>query len=509
MSFSKNQNDPSGWKEKYYALLDSQEQAERLSKSHEELFSKTLIRLTLAVKGFNPALDPQLDHIRNALKSGLRRDEWMAELGLFSEALLILEDPAENSHSKAGLLFDFLCWQYPDCRDELLVVQQQYESRELINQQRLFMTLVKLLANESAVEIGIKSSQDLLDHEEIGQHLLQLLDSADLPECFDESALQLKRRLQKGQPLVPIFDDAVSLLMAVKKHIQQEQQALADFLSTLTEELAEIGLKASGVNIAAEDAMKQRDHLDRDVAAQMADLQRKSASATQLEPLKQLVSMRLAGISQQIQKHNTIEQEKKLELHRELLVLTKKIGDLESETSELKNRLDVAQRRASLDSLTGLPNRQAFEDCFQNEISRSDRHGHSLTLAIWDIDFFKAINDTYGHKSGDKALVIISKLMSTHCRKSDFIGRFGGEEFVMLFPETDINTALLVSNKLRDIIANSGFNANGHKVSITLSCGLAEYVPGDDCESLFVRADSALYKAKQQGRNQCVLAESP
>lgn len=505
MSFSNNENDPNGWKEKYFTLLDSEEQSEKRYKSHEELFCKTLVRLTLAVKGLNPALDPQLERIRTVLKSGLQRDEWLSELNVFSDALLVLDDAvAENDHLKAGLLFDFLNLQYPECQGELLVVQQQYESHELKNPQRLFVTLAQLLGNKSSVAVEIEDGQELLEHQVIGRHLLQLLDSADLPDCFGDSARQLKHRLQEGQSLVSIFDDAVNLLIAVKKHIEQEQQELAKFLSTLTDELAEIGLKASGVNIAAEDAMKKRDHLDRDVAAQMADLQRKSASATQLEPLKQLVSMHLAGISQQIQTHNMIEQEKKLELHKELHALTKKIGDLESETSELKNRLDVAQRRASLDSLTGLPNRQAFEDCLQSEISRSDRHGHPLTLAIWDIDFFKVINDTYGHKSGDKALVIISKLMSTHSRKSDFIGRFGGEEFVMLFPETDIHTAVLVSNKLRDIIANSGFNANGHKVSITLSCGLAEYVPGDDGESLFVRADSALYKAKQQGRNQCV-----
>jgi diguanylate cyclase len=126
-------------------------------------------------------------------------------------------------------------------------------------------------------------------------------------------------------------------------------------------------------------------------------------------------------------------------------------------------------------------------------------------LAVWDIDFFKHINDTYGHKSGDKALVIIAKLLSKHCRRSDFIARFGGEEFVMLLPATQAQSAALVAEKLRETVENSGFNANGNKVSITMSCGLTEYIDGDTNESIFERADSALYKAKQSGRNKCVL----
>ena len=507
MSFSQAQDDVNGWKDKYFKLLDSQEQSEKRYKSHEDLLCKTLVRFTLAVKGFNPSLDPHLAHIRNALKSGFQHEQLERELQTFSDALLALDEAPAKAHCDAGLLFDFLMLQYPEHQEDLLAIQQQYDSHGVINHQRLFMTLAQLLEQQKNDDVVACTDESVaVDYQAIGQHLLQLLDHAELPDDFVDSVRQLKRRLQSAQPLVPIFEDAVSLLLAVKKHIEHEQQELANFLSTLTVQLAEISLKASGVNTVAEDAMKNRHHLDQDVAAQMADLQKKSASATQLEPLKQLVSMRLAGISQQIHKHNALEQEKKAQLHRELHALTQKIGDMESETSELKKRLDVAQRRASLDPLTGLPNRQAFEDRLLDEIARCDRHGHPLTLAIWDIDFFKAINDTYGHKSGDKALVIISKLMSGHCRKSDFIGRFGGEEFVMLFPETNAQTALLVSNKLRGLIANSGFNANGHKVAITLSCGITEYVAGDDSESIFVRADNALYKAKQQGRNQCVLA---
>lgn len=504
MSFSMTQDDADAWKEKYFKLLDSQEQSEKRYKSHEELLCKALVRFTLAVKGINPALDPQLARIREALKSGLQHDALEYELQEFSNALLALDDASVKMHCDAGLLFDFLFLQYHEHQQGLLRIQQQYDSDELINHQRLFLMLAQLLEPKPSAFQSETAQGDLVGEAIIGQHLLQLLDTAEFPDDFVDSVRQLRQRLLMRQPLVSIFDDAVNLLLEVKKHIENEQQELANFLSTLPEQLAEIGLKASGVNIAAEDAMKKRHHLDQDVAAQMADLQKRSASATQLEPLKQLISIRLVGISQQIQNHNRLEQEKKAQLQRELYALTQKISDMESEACELKKHLDQAQRRASLDPLTSLPNRMAFDDRLLDEIARCERHGHPLTLAVWDVDFFKAINDTYGHKSGDKALVIISKLMSSHCRKSDFLARFGGEEFVMLFPETSAQAALLVANKLRGVIANSGFNANGHKVAITLSCGITEYIAGDDSESFFVRADKALYKAKQDGRNKCV-----
>jgi diguanylate cyclase len=99
---------------------------------------------------------------------------------------------------------------------------------------------------------------------------------------------------------------------------------------------------------------------------------------------------------------------------------------------------------------------------------------------------------------------VIAKLLSRNCREADFIARFGGEEFVMLFPETKVQDAVTVTNKLRETIENSNFNANGERLSITLSCGLTEYIKADNNESIFVRADSALYQAKQNGRNQCV-----
>lgn len=508
MSFFKTKDDhPDKWKDKYFDLLDSQEQFEKEYKINQDLLCKTIIRFALAARGFNQSLDPHLDRIRELLKSGLKSQPLRHELEVFSNALIAMEEPSVTRHLDSALLFDYLGQIYPKHSSELKSLQDRYEKREFINPQRLFLALSELLESDKQPPINTDFSVELAlaESQAITQQMLRLLENADLPETFVEDGNQLKLRLQGGQSLASVFEDSVSLLLTIKRHMLDEQHETANFLSSLTEQLAELGLTAAGVNIAAEDAEKKRSILDRDVAAQMADLQKKSASATQLEPLKQLVSIRLQGISQQLQSHNLQEQMDRENSQREFRNLLQKIREMESETTELQNRLEAAQRRATRDPLTNLPNRLAFDERLTDEIARAHRYNTSLTLAVWDIDFFKTINDTYGHKSGDKALVVISKLLSANCREADFIARFGGEEFVMLFPETKVQDALTVTNKLRETIENSNFNANGERLSITLSCGLTEYIPDDNNESIFVRADSALYQAKQHGRNQCVV----
>lgn len=505
MSFFKTKDDNPKWKEKYFDLLDSQEKLEKEYKASQDLLCKTIIRFALAAKGFNKTLDPHLDRIRELLKAGIKSQQLRSELEAFSGVLMTMEDNSESSQLDATLLFDYLCENFPGRETELRKIDKRYQAREFINPQRLFITLTEILGTDTQPETDDFANQlALADTKAISQQLLKLLENADLPPEFIDQGKNLKFRLRSGQPLGPIFADAVNLLLLIKKNLLLEQQEMAVFLSTLTEELAELGLITASVNMAAEDAEKKRQNLDQDVAAQMADLQKKSASATQLEPLKQLVSIRLHGINQQLQSYALQEQFEREKTQRELRNLLQKIREMEMETTELQSRLEAAQSRATRDPLTNLPNRLAFEERLTDELARSQRYGTALILAVWDIDFFKNINDTYGHKSGDKALQVIAKLLSKHCREADFVARLGGEEFVILLPETALSAALKMADKLRESIEKSSFHANGDRISITLSCGMTQYQKGDDNESIFIRADGALYQAKQQGRNKCI-----
>jgi diguanylate cyclase len=155
------------------------------------------------------------------------------------------------------------------------------------------------------------------------------------------------------------------------------------------------------------------------------------------------------------------------------------------------------------DPLTGIWNRQALSEVLQTEYSRWTRDQTGLTMVIWDVDYFKSVNDQFGHSAGDVVLKTIARIFKDSTRQADFIARYGGEEFVGLFPEIDLDQGLEMANKIRQTIEKTRFQHNGISVPITASAGLACFEKGDTIEDVFRRADKALYEAKGQGRNNC------
>ena len=155
------------------------------------------------------------------------------------------------------------------------------------------------------------------------------------------------------------------------------------------------------------------------------------------------------------------------------------------------------------DMLTGIPNRQAYEERIGNEIARCRRYESPLCLVVWDVDKFKAVNDNYGHAAGDKVLKVVAETLDKHIRATDFLARFGGEEFVLLLPEIGLEAAAQVANKLREIIAETPFHFRDSRVAVTISGGVARLKKDEPANDFFERADKALYAAKEKGRN-CV-----
>jgi diguanylate cyclase (GGDEF)-like protein len=165
------------------------------------------------------------------------------------------------------------------------------------------------------------------------------------------------------------------------------------------------------------------------------------------------------------------------------------------ELEELARKLDF---RATTDPLTGLFNRRKFNHELSLGISRAQRYGTPLSLVIFDVDHFKAINDTYGHQVGDKVLIDLSKLIAARLRKTDVFARWGGEEFIILVPEASASMALQLAENLRDSIRQS---VSGDAETVTCSFGIAEFKDGDSADTFISRADEALYRAKINGRN--------
>lgn len=161
-----------------------------------------------------------------------------------------------------------------------------------------------------------------------------------------------------------------------------------------------------------------------------------------------------------------------------------------------KRETETLRGLAERDSLTGLPNRRAYEENARVAVSRARSEGTPLSLAILDVDHFKRINDRLGHSEGDRVLAQIAERAQANLRRSDFIARFGGEEFVILMPDTHLDEAVAVLERLRA----------GLDMDTTVSIGVAELRAPDDAGSLLERADRALYRAKESGRDRVAAA---
>ena len=156
---------------------------------------------------------------------------------------------------------------------------------------------------------------------------------------------------------------------------------------------------------------------------------------------------------------------------------------------------------ATLDALTGLNNRRQFELRLKQEIATTKRQKNPLCAMMIDIDFFKKVNDTYGHASGDSVLRMVASIIKEHLRESDIPSRYGGEEFAILLPFTKIEEAKIVGERLRKAVEETPIPIDKRNINVTISMGLAEFNPEETGEELFKRADKALYNAKESGRN--------
>lgn len=169
----------------------------------------------------------------------------------------------------------------------------------------------------------------------------------------------------------------------------------------------------------------------------------------------------------------------------------------------LRKANELLEYRATTDILTKVYNRLKFNEVLAGEIQRAERHRTSLSVIMFDIDHFKRINDTYGHHAGDSVLVETAELITSHMRKYDSFARWGGEEFIILAPETGLDQAVQLAERLRTSMEGFNFSVAGR---VTCSFGVAEMVTGDGLDSLTRRVDEAMYKAKNSGRNKVVAA---
>ncbi|RXJ60268.1 diguanylate cyclase [Candidatus Marinarcus aquaticus] len=201
--------------------------------------------------------------------------------------------------------------------------------------------------------------------------------------------------------------------------------------------------------------------------------------------------------------------------HGEERIFAIKIHEYEAESmhyvisftdiTEIKEKSNLLEYQANHDQLTGLYNRQKFQSIFSKEINRTLRYKDELSLIMLDIDFFKIINDTYGHETGDRVLCDVSKVIQNSIRQSDSAVRWGGEEFIILLPETNLENAMAVAYKIKENLELFSFEYINNR-EVTASFGVTQLNATDTDNTFINRADQALYEAKRQGRNRIIKA---
>lgn len=181
---------------------------------------------------------------------------------------------------------------------------------------------------------------------------------------------------------------------------------------------------------------------------------------------------------------------------------------LEIREIEVRAILAQAHELANTDVLTFLPNRRKIIASLQEEVIRSNRYGTALSISILDLDHFKNVNDTYGHTTGDEVLRSVAARLREQIRHPDTIGRYGGEEFLIVLPNSQIQAAAEQASRLCQQIRKTSIDANTHVLSITISVGVAQFRVGqENWEGFLHRADEALYEAKNAGRDRWMVAE--
>jgi len=177
-------------------------------------------------------------------------------------------------------------------------------------------------------------------------------------------------------------------------------------------------------------------------------------------------------------------------------------GLVQKRTRQLEDRNRQLEELATRDPLTGLYNRRYLESRISEELARLRRYDTPFSIAVLDVDDFKKVNDSYGHPVGDQVLKDVASFLQDNIRKVDSVGRFGGEEFVLLLPNTPLDGAALVAERIREDLARRNSSIEGSPVCVTISGGVAEAGPADqDFEQFFGRADKAMYNAKADGKN--------
>jgi diguanylate cyclase len=449
------------WKEKYLQEIEKADVWEKQWQSERNTLERMLVRTSLASEGQTPELDRLLARIRKDLrKKHVDVDAWRELQEQIDRQIALLDDRGEASPT-------------PDSGT----------------------------AGAASAELDDKSHR-LRIARRVGQLIGQLLSQVALEPTAEAEARRLQQALLSSEDWDVLREGLNRVADLVVAAVTRSKREFEAFLRRLDERLEVLRQHFRAQAEVQNGRADETEALDREIRAELQQAQKVLAGTEDIGQLRTSVGQHLEAIARVLDRFCRRESERERILAEQLEAMQEKIAALETHSEQMQEQVNRERLRAMTDLLTQLPNREAWQERLVFEFNRWQRYRHPLTVAVLDIDYFKRVNDSFGHKAGDRVLQLVAREMLERLRSTDFIARYGGEEFVVLLPETSVEDALEVVENLRAHIGRLPFHFSGQPVRVTLSAGLAAFRPGDSETSVFNRADQALYEAKGAGRNQ-------
>lgn len=315
---------------------------------------------------------------------------------------------------------------------------------------------------------------------------------------------KIKALISQDFKLEVLLDACISIIRIIISSISKERDTAQQFLLNVNETLTLLHQTLlDSVQRSKEVGHKMAD-LNKKIELKISQLSSETEEASTIDSLKIIVGQKLEALTLDIKFKEDLELSERESLANTLKEMQNKINSLENETSDYKERLAEQRFKSLQDSLTKLPNRAAYDERIELEYNTFKRSHHDLCLVVIDIDHFKSVNDTFGHSAGDKTLQVLANALKKSVRVTDFIARFGGEEFVIIMPNSDLKQIAGPLEKIRKTIKAIPFKFKSKNLRITISLGASQFKVNDSILEVFDRADAALYEAKNSGRDRII-----
>lgn len=447
------------WRQKYFDSLGRLENDQARFKAMEATLRRLTGRLCTAALGQSTQLDEQI----KKLQSAIRRDAGIEDLEKITPAL---------TQAIQGL-------DRPSDASDIASVPASSAPAVGVGvaDERIRAIIAALLA-EIRRDAQLADKVDALDG-----RLAAAIAPAQLPDVLSSVADLVAQRIQS---------------------IERAKQEVEALLSHMVGKLDEIGEFVAQQNNSQRESQASSETLNVQLAGEMKAMGESVEAASDLQQIRLQVRDRLDSIDRHLQQFRQREAALATAMRERSEQMHSRIAELEAEASRLHRELRIEQRLSLIDPLTKVPNRLAFQKRMDEELKRCQRFDQPACLVVWDVDHFKRVNDTYGHRAGDRVLQAVAESLGGRIRGTDFLARYGGEEFVLILPGTSLSDALHLVDQMRIAVAAIGFHFRGTPVSITISAGATALKRDDSPEVAFDRADKALYRAKENGRNRCV-----